>query len=368
MLQRLKSCFSAEAVNCGRQFEFDVLKTYLLFAMVCTHVIGRFSPWPLSTINDVLYYLIGGPYGAPGFMICMGIGAVYTKKKCTADFLQRGIKFLAIGFLLPIFTYGIIPFLLSTPFTFSELRAMVLTVDIMYFAGLAFLLIGFLKMARLTNQQILMVAIAMSSLATVIDFSEITNSKLCAILNLFFWVDGRSCFPLFGWFIFPAFGQVLGDLWKHCNDKKTFYLSVSPIAFGVASVYMISSYILKIGPGYDDDHYYGMMVLDAIMCLILHVGMFGIGYFVTLPLKETARRAIKRISSNVNNIYCLHYALLSFLQCTLIRLGLEWKLNTFMCILLGFTILAASYFLAELYSQLKKALFHLLHKKGSSQS
>ncbi len=284
MLQRLKSCFSAEEVNCGRQFEFDVVKTLLIFFMVTSHVIFYLTTEPYSLVTDILYNLLAGVYCAPGFMICMGIGAVYTNKNRPADFLRRGIKLLAVGFLLPILSFGLIPLLLSEPIDFPVVCDCILSVDIMHFAGLAFLLIGFLKMAKLTNRQILMVAIVMDCLSTAFNFTEFDYPVPSVLLNFFFLSDGRSYFPLFGWFVFPAFGLVFGELWKHCNDKKKFYLSVSPIAFGIGTTYMVASYVLKIGPGLGGFDYYGMPVWDALMCLVLFIGIFGMAYLTTLPI------------------------------------------------------------------------------------
>ncbi|MBR6391185.1 MAG: hypothetical protein IKS16_07585, partial [Lachnospiraceae bacterium] len=77
---RIKALFADEPCNTGRQTEIDIVKTILIFDLVFCHCfLTCCSDERLSTgLPYFMDTIWGGPLGAPGFMMAMGVGMIYT--------------------------------------------------------------------------------------------------------------------------------------------------------------------------------------------------------------------------------------------------------------------------------------------------
>ena len=85
--------FSKENVNIGRQPEFDYLKTLIILLMLPIHTYENFSRDCFSEIIE----FIGIFFGAPGFMMLMGIGMKYTRHQEPSNYISRGILLFTKG-------------------------------------------------------------------------------------------------------------------------------------------------------------------------------------------------------------------------------------------------------------------------------
>ena len=85
--------FSKENVNIGRQPEFDYLKTLIILLMLPIHTYENFSRDCFSEIIE----FIGIFFGAPGFMMLMGIGMKYTRHQDPSNYISRGILLFTKG-------------------------------------------------------------------------------------------------------------------------------------------------------------------------------------------------------------------------------------------------------------------------------
>ena len=98
MISKIKSCFTKEPINLGRQKELDIAKGIAIIFMVLCHgfeIMSWFFDPEIST--DVAYFILdvvlGGSFAAPVFMFCMGISFAYSRKRgskgyappCTED-------------------------------------------------------------------------------------------------------------------------------------------------------------------------------------------------------------------------------------------------------------------------------------------
>ncbi len=128
-------------------------------------------------------------------------------------------------------------------------------------------------------------------------------------IGMFIFTDSESYFPLFNWFIFPAFGMLLGELLTHISDKKKFYALMAVPCTIVAVIY----YVIAIG--YDQPVFTAinewksfcyMRLPDALAMFFINTLVLCIWFFVTSGLSDKAMGPVKFISGNINRYYCVH--------------------------------------------------------------
>ena len=71
--------FSTSEVNTGRQVELDIAKGFAILFMVWVHTTETFGNYQ-GIGNVIVEHFLGGPFAAPVFMVCMGIGMCYAKR------------------------------------------------------------------------------------------------------------------------------------------------------------------------------------------------------------------------------------------------------------------------------------------------
>ncbi len=176
--------------------------------------------------------------------------------------------------------------------------------DILAFAGLAFILLGILKKFELSNKWLVVIAVVMSLIGSVFRLTDFGSQ----ILNLFFAnfigsAGGFSAFPLFNWFIFPVAGIVWGSYFIRASDKGKFF-RFWPVFIIIAMIYFYYSSTLAMGVFSKDVHYYYFMTtLDALFCIIYAHGNIGLCYYLAKILPDAVNKTFSILSSNINNIY-----------------------------------------------------------------
>ncbi len=138
---------SDENMNCSRQAELDLLKTYPILFMIIIHVyenlsVGRLDPTPHTWLEHVLQFL-AGPATAPAFMFARGVGIIYSKNNTPEKLFSRGLKLFVGGYVLNAARSGILTTLgtvLTGHFDPVLTKYVFLNMDIFHFAGLALML------------------------------------------------------------------------------------------------------------------------------------------------------------------------------------------------------------------------------------
>ena len=123
----------------------DLLKGFAVFLIVPVHILETFIDFPgrESVFGKTLLFL-GGPIAVPVFMLVMGYFLAKNQKPFAPNFF-RGIKIFMAGFVLNI---GLnFHLLLKIQFAGWQLNPWeyIFGVDILYFAGLAIILLSVLK-------------------------------------------------------------------------------------------------------------------------------------------------------------------------------------------------------------------------------
>ena len=126
-------------------------------------------------------------------------------------------------------------------------------VDILIFAGIAFILIGILKRFNISNKKMLILAIIFSIIGSFVCFVDFNNIFLNYFFGYFIGTILHQCtvFPLFNWFIFPVAGMVYGSYFIRVKDKSQFFklwpvFLIIPLIFILCNFTMLSKHVTGI--------------------------------------------------------------------------------------------------------------------------
>ena len=235
----LSNLFSHEQVNKGRQPAFDLCKTFCIVLMILCHVFYAIKYSTTATLNPTyIAHNLVRLLGAQFFMFSMGMGLAYTRNdnaKCCA---KRGLILLLTGYLLN-FLREILPWMVTGTYPmFSNIMTndkflMLLSCDILQFAGLAFLFFAIVKHFKWSNITIFIVTLCITVVGAFCT-NEITLKLtsdtfyysfvglLIPIKN--FTISDYVCFSFSNWIIYPVFGWLFGKALKRCHNLDKFYL------------------------------------------------------------------------------------------------------------------------------------------------
>jgi uncharacterized membrane protein len=305
--------FSDEKVNTGRQVELDIAKALSIIFMVFLHtmwVVMNYNHLFSPNYEFIVGNVLGRPYAAPIFMFCMGVGMVYSRNSQWDKMIKRGIILYLLGILVNVFEFFIPHFVSGTLLgnwdAFPIFGGLLLfCVDILAFAGLAFISMGIFKKFEFSNKKLVVIAVALSIIGS---FSGGTDFGV-PLINLFFanfigTAGGYTAFPLFNWLIFPIAGYIWGQYFIRAKDKNDFF-RFWPIFIIIALIYFFVSTDLWGGIlSVEDIHlYYFMNTLDAVFCIINAHGVIGLCYWIAKYLPDEVIKAFTILSSNINTIY-----------------------------------------------------------------
>lgn len=349
--------FGKEEINTGRQWGFDFTKAMAILFMVLIHTfIYIFGEENMDEgFQFRLNNVYGGELAAPAFMLSMGVGIAYSRRSDALTMLRRGIKLILAGYLLNV--VRCLPQLLLWQGGYGEehhgrfLEELYL-IDILQFAGFAFLLFALLRLLRASAKVILFVGLALSVFGTIyrsVDMGNLWLNLLCYPFIGIHVGDLWSSFPLANWFIFVATGYWMGQLLRRCNDLDRLYALVTPVAgflFTVCTVYMATN---DVGMFTDenDDYFYYLTPFDALVCIMGALIMSGIGHFLMPHEPKVVFDEVKQVSNDVTRIYIIHWFFVCYIVGGLIDGVFEAKLHEGLVLILGLAILVVSAWLAR---------------------
>ncbi len=376
----LTKIFDKEPVNTGRQPELDIAKAFLIFHLAPVHAIIESLSEEALAHGPAYFFdsIVGGIFGAPMFMFCMGVSMVYTRNPKPMRIAMRGLSILVIGLILNVFRY-LIPFLAGylisgdTETFLEPLPYMFFGNDILQFAGLAMLIMALLHQItemlwvrgvparRITSGiAVLVVALAMSIGGTTIIGTDMGNP----VSNVLFgWLIGTedaagmvwSDFPLFQWFIFPAVGALFGELLIRTKDKARLYGVISSVCAVIAvlgMVYGISGRRGMFGEG--QMCFQHLTFTDAMLALAGNVAALGLWYAVSGLLTDKVNGFLNAVSETINVSYCIHWVWVSCI-CMVAFPILGWEPGFWPVLALGIAIAFVSTATGFKYIKYKKA-------------
>jgi len=225
-----------------RFYEIDLARSILILVLPLVHVYEYLGYQ--SQMSDILsdgavatltpLYLFFTIFGAPMFMILMGMNMIFTRKSTAKDFLKRGIMLLFVEIGFNLIRY-IIPGLIGTYISGAANKTGVtilfwmdyglINSDIFALAGFSFILVALFKKLKLKPLHILIASV----LLFFIDRAcyPVIGTRLAESYDVFtnelfghiIYVNEDSIFPLLRWFVFIAIGYFIGS---NINKKHIF--------------------------------------------------------------------------------------------------------------------------------------------------
>ena len=235
----LSELFSHDHVNKGRQPAFDLCKTLCIVLMILCHVFYAIKYSTTATLNATyIAHNLVRLLGAQFFMFSMGMGLAYTRNDSAKSCAKRGVILLLTGYLLN-FLREILPWMVTGTYPmFSSIMTndkflMLLSCDILQFAGLAFLFFALAKQFKWSNLTIFITTLCITVIGAFCT-NEITLKLtsdtfyysfvglLIPIKN--FTTSDYVCFSFSNWIIYPVVGWLFGKALKRCHNLDKFYL------------------------------------------------------------------------------------------------------------------------------------------------
>ena len=357
----MNKLFSNERVNSGRQVELDLAKCLSICFMIflhCYFVTAGFTNTISQFMIRAIAQFLGCPFAAPVFMFAMGVGMVYSRNQDPAYLIRRGVKLMLLGlvvnvgeFFLPHFLAGK---LLGEWDIFPIAGGLLLfCIDILAFAGMAFILIGILRKLKVSAKGMVLIALILSIAGSLLRFHDFGSNIPNLIAGYFIGsAGGFTAFPLFNWFIFPATGLLFGEYYIRCNDKKKL-LCLWPAGLVISIIYFVTSWTRPEGFLSETHHYYFMTTIDAAFCLLCVYGVIGFCYFVSRFLPDNAIKFISKTSGNLNAIYVIQWYLIPVTYIFIVFFNRDIVFGDLSLILIGIIEIIVSTALADLYKKAK---------------
>ena len=363
---------STELVNPERQKEVDFAKALIIFSLAFVHITieSCTDEQLISGMPFVFDSIIGGPFGASVFMLSMGFGMVYGRNKTPKAFIKRGMTIAIGGFVLNVFRF-LIPFLIGFKITgdvgqyIEPLWYRFFGNDILQFAPLAFFLMALLLKLKVKPGGMFLIALLMNIAGQFFNGIDFNSPVLNVALGYIVGTEDAagmvfSDFPLLNWFIVPTAGYIFGylDIRMTKENELKWYKLTAPIAVIFTVVYIFVGIKLELGMfGEGQNCYYHVSTPDVICCIVSSYSLICICYFVGKIIPKWFERLQYIISSNITEIYCIHWVLISFI----VRLWIYCVKGTQIIpykyvMLLAFAIMVVSIIIAYCWSLFRKIL------------
>ncbi len=369
---KIKALFTDEPSNTGRQPELDLMRTILILDLVLCHCYLTCCTEERLTHGFAYFVdtIWGGPLAAPGFMVVMGMGMLYTGHFSSRDFARRGIKLGLLGILLNICRCTV-PYLIGYAITGDYGKYMTDIVfetfenDILMFAGLSFLLMALLRHLKLSPWVIFAIGIIMSCIATAFNGTDLHSDAANIIVGHFFGTedpDGlvRSYFTLFNWFAIPAFGYLYGHYYIRLTDKKTFHLLTGIPSALLGAAYLTVGIISRAGVFGDGELcYYHAGIYDIAGIIVCTTACISLTYWISLILPESFMRVSEKASRNITVIYFIQWVIIRVMgDVVLYILTGSSELSDLQIVLCVPVIIAVTVALAGCYNKMKTKVIH----------
>ncbi len=292
----------------SRFLEVDYLKAICLIGMVAIHVyeelhyvllysgLDYVNPVGLNDLEGI-YSLLVELFGAvaPAFMICLGMGLVFTRHSSPRDLAWRAVKLFILAYILRLVIHvvepGLVELVTGEPGIVADESISLMFVDILNFAWMAFLFFALAKKLKLSDGAIVAIAVAMMCVSYLAPTVGEKGSLIQYVVGHLFYQSDLSCFPLFQWLVFPVFGYILAKRLTAAEDRGAFHRKLASVAMPLLVVYTAVLWL----SGYDlvnlftvyDGILYDMDLIRAAWYILLVSSQLSILYWISTRISGT---------------------------------------------------------------------------------
>ncbi|MCP4024594.1 MAG: DUF1624 domain-containing protein [Desulfobacteraceae bacterium] len=296
--------------------------------------------------------LLGTAPAAPVFMVIMGIFFMKAKNKGVLYGLVRGIKLLALGYILNCFRF-FIPLTIGTltglkfPSPISA-NALLFSVDILQMAGLSLIIMALLRQF-LPFKQLWVVIVVLIAFISPLIWGLFPSYPIVSLL----WGEQAFVFfPLFPWVIYPIIGMYLhAPIFDEKNEYYFFFLFKIGVVLIIAGTVLwtsISNEIFVQG----DYHRSGPAVHMVIIGFVFIWLFFCKSIFGKLRI-DTLKNILFFWSKNVTIIYFIQWVLYGWGM-----LVFGWQsLDPVIALCIGWMVCVLSHFLTQGYLKKRGQIF-----------
>ena len=317
----MRNIFVKEEVNTARQIEFDIAKVLCIILMIFIHCFEQFGCFSDCTSHPLYYAIVivmDALFCASVFVGSMGLGMAYSKAQNPEDIMRRGVRLFIAGYALNILRSTIDVVFSSFGITsWNDTLIYIFESDILQFAGLSFILFGFLKKIKCSDLMVFIIALGMSAVGSFVRFIDLGNVHINQLVGLFIGTfdpvleEETACFPLFNWFILVVICYLYAKKLRHCNNKDRYYSMTLLLSGAIVGAYML----------YAIPNRYGMLSntllyfynFSTYNVLILFSGIIFLTSVYHFVLKLISERLINKIfltSSNLTPIYFVQWIII----------------------------------------------------------
>ena len=241
----LKTIFSKDEVNTGRQREFDYLKGFL---MVLIFIIHAFQG-TLSPKDDVMriIYIFNSMSGAAVFIFVLGFGSTYSRKASPSAFVKSGVRFVVYQYLNN--AAYLAAYLLPLPFIFNSLSetsrgTLELGIEIygqytniFFISGIIYLVLALLKKLKAHTLVYVILGTAISIAAPFVYGKSPDIPVLGYVIRLMIGEANFVSFTPLYFLSYALFGVAFGRIFRKVKYKKKFYLCLLPVCLVIVAVW-----------------------------------------------------------------------------------------------------------------------------------
>ena len=253
--------------------------------------------------------------------------------------IHRGCHLLIIGYLLNLFRGGLLFGILAAIGSEYGSWMYLFTVDILQFAGMAFLTIGVMLKLKLSDHMILIISFLVQSIGIWGRNLEIHSEPLALIVGLLLPTHQQAAFPLLLWLVYPVLGIIFANILQTVSDKKSFYKNVLLIGFtGLLTLtltFFWNGLDVRNMYALSDNLYYDQTVFSTLWTLSVIFVALSVCYFLLSKFEHTKIGTLIRFGSrNVNTIYIVQWVLITILVSFEPNLSIGYIIQVGMIILL----------------------------------
>ena len=233
----------------------DLARGLAVFFMILVHVLENYgSDGVYDNIIGRIVEFLGGAPAAPVFMFVMGFFLVYPSDKGLKINVIRGLKIMALGYLLSFLRYTFPEALGITHYGGGfDFLSFVCEVDILQFAGFALILLAVIRHFIPWPRTWVLLAVLVTVSSPLLWGISSGISVIDWFLDLLWGTYEEVWFPIFPWITFP----LLGMAFSHFIELKEGRLRADRRIPAIGSaVLIVGLMITYMDPGYHIGDYY----------------------------------------------------------------------------------------------------------------